>query len=305
MRKLTLSLVGPAAVRTIRDHFADKLFLSVKGLTSDGSLTDPDPLECEVKRAMIDRAEESILLLAPDKLADARLAPDRELARSSLWCSPHISPRTKLRASRGEACAFDPWSDEHLTETAYAAVDLGAESGRVMLGRISGGRATLETVHRIPNVPVRLPDGLHWNLLELFAQIRQGLERAAAMARLRGVGIDAWGVDYALLDSERRLLGLPFHYRDPRTEGMALRAHGRVPREEMYAVTGIQTMPINTVFQLLAEESRLGPRVRRPDRPGRRSVRALAHGDSGERGHGRVDHRTARRPEREVGSRAG
>jgi DeoR/GlpR family transcriptional regulator of sugar metabolism len=68
MRKLTLSLVGPAAVRTIRDHFADKLFLSVKGLTSDGSLTDPDPLECEVKRAMIDRAEDSILLLAPEKL---------------------------------------------------------------------------------------------------------------------------------------------------------------------------------------------------------------------------------------------
>ena len=101
---------------------------------------------------------------------------------------------------------------------------------------------------------IRLPDGLHWNLLELFAQIRQGLERAAAMARLRGVGIDAWGVDYALLDSEGRLLGPPFHYRDPRTEGMASRAHGRVPREEMYGVTGIQTMPINTVFQLLAEE---------------------------------------------------
>jgi DeoR/GlpR family transcriptional regulator of sugar metabolism len=68
LRKLTLSLVGPAAIRMIRDHFADKLFLSVKGLASDGSLTDPDPLECEVKRAMIERAEESILLLEPEKL---------------------------------------------------------------------------------------------------------------------------------------------------------------------------------------------------------------------------------------------
>lgn len=68
LRKLTLSLVGPAAVRMIRDHFADKLFLSVKGLAGDGSLTDPDPLECEVKRAMIERAEESILLLEPGKL---------------------------------------------------------------------------------------------------------------------------------------------------------------------------------------------------------------------------------------------
>jgi DeoR/GlpR family transcriptional regulator of sugar metabolism len=68
LRGLTLSLVGPAAVRTVREHFADKLFLSVKGLAQDGSLTDPDPLECEVKRAMIDRAEESILLLQPSKL---------------------------------------------------------------------------------------------------------------------------------------------------------------------------------------------------------------------------------------------
>jgi DeoR/GlpR family transcriptional regulator of sugar metabolism len=70
LRALTLSLVGPAAVRTIRDHFADKLFLSIKGLTSDGSLTDPDPLECEVKRAMIERAEESILLIQPSKLQE-------------------------------------------------------------------------------------------------------------------------------------------------------------------------------------------------------------------------------------------
>ena len=69
LRRLTLSLVGPAAVRTVREHFADKLFFSVKGIAGDGSLTDPDPLECEVKRAMIERAEESILLLEPGKLA--------------------------------------------------------------------------------------------------------------------------------------------------------------------------------------------------------------------------------------------
>jgi rhamnulokinase len=141
-----------------------------------------------------------------------------------------------------------------LSETAYAAVDLGAESGRVMLGRINGGRVSLQPISRSPNVPIRLPNGLHWNLLGLFAQIRQGLEHAATIARLHGVGVDAWGVDYALLDSDQRLLGLPFHYRDPRTEGMAALAHERMRREEIYAVTGIQTMPINTVFQLLAEE---------------------------------------------------
>jgi len=92
LRGLTLSLVGPAAVRTIRDHFADKLFLSVKGLAMDGSLTDPDPLECEVKRAMIDRAEESILLIQPSKLQERGshlIASCREL---SLVMGADLSP---------------------------------------------------------------------------------------------------------------------------------------------------------------------------------------------------------------------
>ena len=104
--KLTLSLVGPAAVRLVRDHFADKLFLSVKGLAGDGSLTDPDPLECEVKRAMIERAEESILLLEPDKLADARLAPDRELrgALAGARGRSHQDQVARLQR-RGRACA--------------------------------------------------------------------------------------------------------------------------------------------------------------------------------------------------------
>jgi rhamnulokinase len=134
---------------------------------------------------------------------------------------------------------------------AYAAVDLGAESGRVALGRLVGGRVRLEEVHRFANRPVRLPDGLHWNLLTLFTEALDGLRRAGP---LRGIGVCSWGVDYALLDGAGRVLGLPYHYRDARTEGMVERAHARVPREELYAVTGIQTMPINTVFQLLADE---------------------------------------------------
>jgi DeoR/GlpR family transcriptional regulator of sugar metabolism len=92
LRGLTLSLVGPAAVRTIREHFADKLFLSVKGLTSDGSLTDPDPLECEVKRAMIDRAEESILLLQPRKLSERGSHLIASCDRLSLVLSADLSP---------------------------------------------------------------------------------------------------------------------------------------------------------------------------------------------------------------------
>jgi DeoR/GlpR family transcriptional regulator of sugar metabolism len=92
LRGLTLSLVGPAAVRTIRDHFADKLFLSVKGLASDGSLTDPDPLECEVKRTMIDRAEESILLLQPRKLLERGSHLIASCDRLSLILSADLSP---------------------------------------------------------------------------------------------------------------------------------------------------------------------------------------------------------------------
>jgi rhamnulokinase len=135
--------------------------------------------------------------------------------------------------------------------SSYAAVDLGATSGRVVRGSLDGGRVELEEVHRFDNRPVRLPDGLRWNLLHLFTETLAGLRRAGELA---GVGVDTWGVDYALLDSEDRVLGLPFHYRDDRTDGMIERAFERVPAEKLYAATGIQTMPINTVFQLLADE---------------------------------------------------
>jgi len=133
----------------------------------------------------------------------------------------------------------------------YAAIDLGASSGRVMTGRLAAGRMLLDEVHRFPNRPVRLPDGLRWNLLHLFTEALAGLRRAGPLA---GVGVDSWGVDYALLDRRDRVLGLPFHYRDDRTRSMDARAFARVPAAELYASTGIQTMPINTVFQLLADE---------------------------------------------------
>ena len=138
---------------------------------------------------------------------------------------------------------------------AFAAVDLGADSGRVVLGRLEDGAVSLEVVHRFANRPVSLPDGLHWNLLGLFADTLEGLARAAARAPLSGVGIDSWGCDYALLGESSQLLGLPFHYRDERTRGMVERVHERVGREELYSVTGIQTMAISTVFQLMAESA--------------------------------------------------
>jgi rhamnulokinase len=136
--------------------------------------------------------------------------------------------------------------------TAYAAVDLGAESARVMVGTLAEGTIELRQYGRTANQPVRLPDGLHWDLLHVFAGVLHGLR--SHIGELRGVGVDAWGVDYALLDERGSLLGLPFHYRDTRTAGMIERANELVAPAELYAVTGIQTMPINTVFQLLAEQ---------------------------------------------------
>jgi rhamnulokinase len=149
------------------------------------------------------------------------------------------------------------WSNDGLSDSsAYAAVDLGAESGRVIVGRLQGSSVTLEPVHRFPNTPVTLPDGLHWNLVGIFEQVLSGIGAAAASAgELKGVGVDAWGLDYALFDADQRMLGTPFHYRDARTDGTIALAHERVSRADMYSVAGIQTMPINSVFQLLAEES--------------------------------------------------
>jgi rhamnulokinase len=135
--------------------------------------------------------------------------------------------------------------------TRYAAVDLGASSGRVLTGALADGRIVLREEARFANRPVRLPSGLHWNLMGLFAQ---ALDALRAAGPLDGVAVDTWGVDYGLLDADGRLLGLPYHYRDGRSEPMVARAFARVPSAAQYAVTGIQTMPINTVFQLLADE---------------------------------------------------
>ncbi len=136
---------------------------------------------------------------------------------------------------------------------AFAAVDLGAESGRVIVGRVGASSLELEETHRFATTTVALPDGLHWNVLSLFGETLAGLAAAAARTKLAGIGIDAWGVDYGLLDGSHRLLGIPFHYRDQRTDGMIELAASRVPPAELYARTGIQTMPINTIYQLLAE----------------------------------------------------
>ena len=134
----------------------------------------------------------------------------------------------------------------------YLAVDLGAESGRVVLGHFDGGRVWLEEVHRFPTMPVRLPDGLHWDVLRILCEIKVGLAKAMRQEKIEGIGIDSWGVDFGLLDGEGALVSNPYHHRDARTEAMMEEAFGLVPKEEIYQTTGIQFLPINTLYQLLA-----------------------------------------------------
>ncbi|RUL83892.1 rhamnulokinase [Tautonia sociabilis] len=139
------------------------------------------------------------------------------------------------------------------TTSYFLALDLGAESGRGLLGRFDGRRLTLEEIHRFPNGPVRLFDTLHWDLPRLFDEIKVALRKAAAGgARPEGIGLDTWGVDFGLIGKGDTILGNPVHYRDSRTDGMIEAACSLVPRERIYEITGLQFLPFNTAFQLLA-----------------------------------------------------
>ncbi|MFF4037713.1 rhamnulokinase family protein [Streptomyces sp. NPDC001816] len=139
----------------------------------------------------------------------------------------------------------------------YAAVDLGASSGRVMVGRVGSDALELSEAHRFPNRPVRVPEGLRWDVLALYAGALGGLRAAGAHCggRLDSVGIDSWAVDHGLLDADGALLGNPVHYRDARTEGVAEKVWASVPAAELYAATGLQYAPFNTLYQLMAARS--------------------------------------------------
>lgn len=128
------------------------------------------------------------------------------------------------------------------------AVDLGAESGRVAHVHFNGERLVLEEVRRFANTPVQANGMLHWDVLNLWREIGAGIEQVGTGAA--GIGVDAWGVDYALLDKDGKLLGNPVHYRDHRTEGMFEWVFARVPRREVFERTGIQFLILNTLYQL-------------------------------------------------------
>ena len=142
-----------------------------------------------------------------------------------------------------------------MSSVEVAAVDLGATSGRVMLGRVGPDELTLTPIARFPNGPVTRPDGhLHWNYSGLYGAVRRGLEDAlVASQHLASVGIDSWAVDYGLLDAEGELVEEPFHYRDVRTARGVDAVHAIVPFEQLYRRNGLQFLPFNTVYQYASE----------------------------------------------------
>lgn len=140
-----------------------------------------------------------------------------------------------------------------MAEKAYLAVDLGASSGRHVLGHFDGSQLRLEEVHRFENGPVEVAGRLYWNFLGQWANVREGLRVAGGKYKdITSVGVDTWGVDFGLLGSGDELLGNPYHYRDARTNGMMEKAFGIVSREEIFRYTGLQFMQLNTLYQLLA-----------------------------------------------------
>ncbi len=137
----------------------------------------------------------------------------------------------------------------------FLAVDLGAESGRALLCSYDGRAVSLREVHRFPNVPVHVSDGLHWDVLRLFSEIKEALGKASSEpGALESLGLDTWAVDFALLDRDGTMLCNPYHHRDTRVEGAAEKVEERLTWEEMYRSTGIQFLPFNTVYQLVAME---------------------------------------------------
>ncbi len=142
-----------------------------------------------------------------------------------------------------------------MAEQNFLAIDMGASSGRHLIGHFDGQKLRLEEVHRFENGPIDMGGKLYWNLPGLWTSVRQGLS-AAAVAVGRGtiasVGVDTWGVDFGLLGRNDELLGNPYHYRDGRTNGMLEKAFSVVGREEIFRHTGLQFMQLNTLYQLLA-----------------------------------------------------
>lgn len=158
---------------------------------------------------------------------------------------PHFLPAGRLHAD----------GKKRMTHSAhFVAADLGAASGRIMLGEWNGKAFSVQELHRFANQGARAAGSLYWDILGIWSQIKAGLAKyhACCPQTPQGIAVDAWGVDFGLLDGAGRLVGNPWHYRDSRTDGIPAQVFEIVPEREWFAETGVQTMPINTLFQLFS-----------------------------------------------------
>ena len=141
----------------------------------------------------------------------------------------------------------------------YLALDLGAESGRAILGQFDGKKFTLSEVHRFPNFPISMPQkhggsSLRWDILRLWSEVKEGILRITRKQgkTITAIGVDTWGVDFGLFDEKGAIISAPYAYRDKRTDGMMEKAFERLSREHIFEQTGIQFLQLNSLYQLLA-----------------------------------------------------
>lgn len=136
----------------------------------------------------------------------------------------------------------------------YIAFDIGASNGRCIVGNFDGSRISLEEINRFENGYVQVMDHYYWNILHIFNEVKNSLRKSASLYKeeLVGIGVDTWGLDFALFDKQGCMISNPYCYRDPQTNGMIEEAFKRVPREELFRTTGLQFMQINSLYQMLA-----------------------------------------------------
>ncbi len=150
----------------------------------------------------------------------------------------------------------------------YLAIDFGASSGRAIIGKIENERISLEEIHRFPNQPIQIMGHLYWDFPFLFNEMKKGITLAVKKGyhNLNGMGIDTWGVDFGLITKDSQLLGNPFCYRDPRTDGTLDDVFSKINKEDLYSITGIQFLQINSLFQLFSMVDTDSPLLKIADR---------------------------------------
>ena len=273
LRLSAMSVVGDLGTGVLRTTRINHGFLGARGLSLERGLMDLNPDEVRIKQEMANACDQVFGIVDATKSASERAAavrlrrePDRHrhrLRRTGRGCRG-LARGWRRRDHRSPDPAGAPAAPPAEPQTGgaqrrggglmavMAAVDLGARSGRVSVGRFDGGRLTVDEVHRFANEPVQVRGTLHWDVLRLYHDVLDGLRAVARDARVDSVAVDSWGVDFGLLDRSGRLIGNPVHYRDGRRAAAVEQVYARIPPRELYDRTGIQLMPINTVFELAA-----------------------------------------------------